>query len=210
MNELEEVYRKLMDKGFSLINTIEQFENDSTNIPLEEHIDKHRIEIEEKFKNHTKVYLDTKFWLYFRDAELGNPRNDDTEKLYKSILKKVSEGKIICPISTTNLVEVLRQSDPSTRTATLKVMNQLSGGVSFRFYFERFVDEFISFIIKASDVETDYIETNFDLIGHVMGISKLMDYSMFSGFSKLSVDKGFYELFKLIDLEDLVKTLVLS
>src|ERR1700676_30878 len=77
----------------------------------------------------TRIYLDTNFWLFVRDAYAGRARNDTHRLLYEKLLHLVSSGKAICPATDTVLHEVFHQNDFTTRLMTATVIDELSAGI---------------------------------------------------------------------------------
>jgi len=94
----------------------------------------------------TRIYLDTKYWLFFRDVYSGRPRGDSHQLLYEKILELVASGKVICPVTDNALYEVFHQSDFSTRLSTAKVMDQLSAGIALDETHQRVRIEIVHFL----------------------------------------------------------------
>jgi hypothetical protein len=82
--------------------------------------------IREKFR----IYLDTKFWLHFRDYTLRR-RNTPAAigALYERIKELVDSGKAICPLSAYTVGEVQLQSNFETKLRTANLMDELSSCV---------------------------------------------------------------------------------
>jgi len=77
-----------------------------------------------------RIYLDQRFWLLLRDVSLGRIQDEAVSDLLTFLKSSVSEGKAICPISESVFVELLKQSDDSTRLATARLIDELSLGVT--------------------------------------------------------------------------------
>jgi hypothetical protein len=76
-----------------------------------------------------RIYLDTKYWIVFRDASLGKASSSldlDLLNLVKSL--KASE-KVICPLSYSSVHELWLQKDLASRRATAALMDELSDSV---------------------------------------------------------------------------------
>jgi hypothetical protein len=78
----------------------------------------------------TRIYLDTNFWLFVRDAYAGRPRNDTHRLLYEKLLQLVRSGRAICPATDTVLHEVFHQNDSHTRLMTARIIDELSAGIA--------------------------------------------------------------------------------
>ncbi len=97
-----------------------------------------------------KVYLDTKFWLLFRDARLGRDVGSDTVALLNLLEAGAAKGKVVCPISTDTYIEVFRQNDPVTLRACAELIDDLSRGVAIIELRERISLEVHQFIRRNS------------------------------------------------------------
>ncbi|WP_291512534.1 hypothetical protein [Abyssibacter sp.] len=80
--------------------------------------------------NKLKVYLDVRFWILLRGAMLKLSSNEVPARLLAMLRQLVRSGAVICPISETVFIELMKQSDRRTRTATASLIDELSGGVS--------------------------------------------------------------------------------
>lgn len=77
-----------------------------------------------------RIYLDQRFWLLLRDVSLNRSRDKAISDLLAFLKLSVSEGKSICPISESVFIELLKQSDDTTRLATAHLIDELSLGVT--------------------------------------------------------------------------------
>jgi hypothetical protein len=75
-----------------------------------------------------RVYLDTRFWILLRDLYLGRESDSALVSLLSLLRARTSAREVICPISTSTLHEILRQTDPNTRKATAELVDELSEG----------------------------------------------------------------------------------
>ena len=77
-----------------------------------------------------RVYLDTKFWVYLRDAHLGSPANPSHSELYRVLLDRVVQGSLVCPIEQHVFLEAYKQGNIEKRLAVTRVIDQLSQGAT--------------------------------------------------------------------------------
>lgn len=91
------------------------------------HVRKRRRAFGQALEPRKAIYLDTKFWVGLREAELGRSAGDEVELLVR-LRRAVREGQIFCPISESVLAEVHKQADPETRSATSRLIDELSLG----------------------------------------------------------------------------------
>ena len=73
-----------------------------------------RIELGESLISRWAVYLDTKYWIYLRDAHLERPQHHTHPELLERLVELVMAGKAFCPLSATTFVEISRHSPPGT------------------------------------------------------------------------------------------------
>lgn len=89
-----------------------------------------RLELTEAISHRTVVYLDTRYWIFFRDVHLGRSQIPGHIRLFEALRTRVCQGKALCPIADGQFLELVRQTDPDTRLATAQVMDELSQGVA--------------------------------------------------------------------------------
>ena len=70
------------------------------------------IELEQELLSYKKIYLDTKYWVLFRDVALGRNKDNRLCEIFSIIQKNIDLGKIICPISYDIFIEITKQKDP--------------------------------------------------------------------------------------------------
>src|SRR5437867_1568264 len=63
----------------------------------------------------TRIYLDTRYWLFLRDVELGRPQKPIHVELLEVLRTGVRSGRLLCPIGDSTFFELLKQSDADTR-----------------------------------------------------------------------------------------------
>lgn len=86
-------------------------------------------------------YLDTRFWIHLRDADLGKPVPPVYNQLLSELRMEVAAGRIICPFAADMLAEVYKQSDLTTRLATARLIDELSLNISLQSEPERLATE---------------------------------------------------------------------
>jgi len=69
-----------------------------------------------------RIYLDTKYWVYLREVLMGRGSVAQRE-IFNELQKLRDNEKIICPVSYSVFIELLRQSDSATRMATARVID---------------------------------------------------------------------------------------
>lgn len=96
-----------------------------------------------------RVYLDLKYWIFLRDADLGKPQRPVHIKLLEVMLQGVSEGRIVCPITEAVFFELDRQGNTERRMQTVRMIDRLCLGTVIKNSRERFFWEIRDFFDAA-------------------------------------------------------------
>lgn len=104
------------------------------------------IELGEMVSQRKKIYLDTRYWIFLRDAAMGRPQRAVHTVLLQQLRQTVSQGIALCPISDVMFTELLKQSDDTTRVATARVVDELSCGVALCLEDQRIGTELAHFL----------------------------------------------------------------
>ena len=118
---------------------------------IERHSRARQIELGQSIASRRKIYLDARFWIIARDAALGVRTDPAARKLIHHLRRGVSAGRIVCPVSASMFLELMKQSySPGRRIGTAKLIDELSLGVSM--IPSRIVmgTEIHSFLLKAN------------------------------------------------------------
>lgn len=79
-----------------------------------------------------KLYLDTRYWVFLRDAKLGRAKRSEHDKLLQMLQALVTSGQVVCPVSDAAHMELTKQTDDVTRSATAALCDELSLGVALQ------------------------------------------------------------------------------
>ena len=93
-----------------------------------------------------RVYLDTRFWIFLRDASIGRPVAPEHDTLLRLLIAEVDAGRLICPLEITTFGELMKQTDPKSRRATVSVMDRLSRGLCLKTAPERVFEETLALL----------------------------------------------------------------
>lgn len=110
-----------------------------------------QLALSKSLQNTKKIYLDTKFWLIFRDVMAGRERSNEDSMLFQHVYSLVASGQAICPFSEEVLLEIKKQSDPKTLEESINVIDQLSKGVCFVSIDERVKHEIKNLLSLSPD-----------------------------------------------------------
>lgn len=97
---------------------------------MEAHSQKFRIEIGNVMLKKHRIYLDTKYWIFMRDASLGKATTVQT-KIYEKLKDLVKKEVVICPLSPHVFYELMNIGDEEKRLKMAQVMDELSQQVCF-------------------------------------------------------------------------------
>jgi hypothetical protein len=115
-------------------------------ITADEHIRRRVIELGEWVMARDRIYLDKCFWIHLRDARIQSSNSQGASELLGNLLAGVSAGRLLCPISDALFIELMKQSDPTTRRATAELIDELSCGVTLSHEPTRVATEVAHFI----------------------------------------------------------------
>lgn len=85
-----------------------------------------------------RAYLDLRYWIFLRDADLGRPQRRVHAKLLDAMVGAVGSGTMICPITESVFFELDRQGDTDRRMATVRMIDRLSQGIVIKNSLDRF------------------------------------------------------------------------
>src|SRR4030042_4412186 len=111
------------------IDTLE-FHKNNPGESVEKYVKRKRIELSHEISLCKKIYLDLKYWILLRDAWVRKNVEDNIIQLLHLIENLVKSGHAICPISTNTFWEIRKQTDIKTIEATVRLIDDLSRGVT--------------------------------------------------------------------------------
>jgi hypothetical protein len=123
--------------------------------------------------NLIKVYLDQRFWILLRDVHIGRSTRQDVRSLLDTLRLSVQKGDLICPISDSIFLELLKQEDINTRRSTAELIDELSLGITLVPSQQRTGQELVGFFTKFADDGRDYHVVDhlvWSKLGYVLGV----------------------------------------
>jgi hypothetical protein len=120
-------------------------------ISIDRHVKSRVVELGQSLAGRHAIYLDVRFWLLLRNALLANDNKTPIGKLVELLRDAVRCGKAFCPISESVFLELLKQSDPSSRLRTAKLIDEFSLGVSLLSQRERVGTELAHFFYSSQN-----------------------------------------------------------
>ena len=76
------------------------------------------------------IHLDQSFWIEFQKVCAGEAARGNLDIVYRKLSAAVRSGKAVCPVSSASYWELIKQTDPATRLATARTMDELSLGIT--------------------------------------------------------------------------------
>ena len=127
------------------------------NVSVDAYIKSQKIALGESLEVKKKIYLDTKYWLHFRDVVLGRMENGAIVRSFEILSEYCDAGLAVCPISEDVFFEITKQSDENTLGITIDVIDKLSGSVSLISQTERVQAEIMHFFADIHATQTTFI-----------------------------------------------------
>jgi len=178
---------------------------DEPDISIDLHTNRRIKALGQSLRSRRAVYLDMCFWIVLRDAA-GNPQIDTARKLLDLLREKTKAGLIFCPISENTFVELMKQSDPTSRTMTAALIDELSLGITLIPEDMRVGTEVAHFLYKNSGHTDLYSleELVWCKLSYVLGI--LHPYKTpFDPSTERAIQKAFFDHMWTIPLMQMVE-----
>lgn len=99
-------------------------------VTIEDHIGHRSQELSRSLHSKTAVYLDLCFWVRVREVAEGIRTDTSSRKLVHHLMRLTRSGQIFCPISDCTFFELVQIGQPERRTATVRMIEALSCGVT--------------------------------------------------------------------------------
>jgi len=112
---------------------------------MENYTQQFKIEIGDMVLKKYRIYIDTKYWIYLRDAFLGKESLIKIE-IYKKLRDLVKNEVVICPLSPHIFLELMNIGDKEKRLSMAQVMDELSQQVCFISPLDIAGQELLSFV----------------------------------------------------------------
>jgi hypothetical protein len=100
------------------------------NVSTKDYFQSHAYSLGKSILSKRKIYLDTRYWIFLRDADMGRAKCPEHTEILQLIRELINSDVALCPISDAAFVETMQQTDEVTRAATAKLMDELSLGVA--------------------------------------------------------------------------------
>ncbi|MGL6535676.1 hypothetical protein ACSZNU_00975 [Aeromonas hydrophila] len=172
-----------------------EFHRRHPEISLGQYVKAKSLALAESIQDLEKIYLDQRFWVLLRDAHMGRSKIQSAGALLSAIRSAVKSGKVLCPISESVFLELLKQQDLTTRQATAELIDEFSHGITLVPYEQRVAQELISVIAVQTPNRAKYHEPK-DLVwsklSYVLGVVHPSE-TVFTPEEELVIQKSFFD-----------------
>lgn len=153
-----------------------------------------------------RIYLDTRYWIFLRDAAMGRPQKPLHSELLGILTRGVESGVFLCPLSDSTFFELLRQTDSTTRLATARLIDELSLGVTIQNARDRLRTELLQFLVNTSAhqrIPGPPLDRVWLKVGHVLGTA-VPYFPDVDAAEQLAIEKSFFDVMWAATLEELL------
>lgn len=119
-------------------------------VSVEAHVRRLRLALAGSVAERSVVYLDTRYWIFLRDAALKCPQQLAHLELLSALRERVAAGRAFCPLSAATFLELLKQTIPESRRVVAEIVDELSLGVALCDEYERMTREIGYLLSKRS------------------------------------------------------------
>lgn len=145
----------------------------SPDISVEAYVKTRALELNASISGIDKVYLDKRYWVLLRDAHMKRSKLPSSDRLLNVLKTAVESGKVLCPISESVFLELLKQQDLNTRRATAELIDELSRGVTLIPFDQRIAQEFVGVFSKFAQGAVEHHEVHelvWSKLSYVLGV----------------------------------------
>lgn len=178
------------------------------NVPIDAYVRARRIELGKGVTGRRLIYLDKRYWIILRDVVLKRRADPASVHLLEMLRTRVLNQHIICPISQSTFVELLKQADLRTRRETAVLIDELSLGVTLAPEEERIGTELAHFIHTHSG-ETGIYPLKWlvwSKLSYVFGVAH-RTHTAFEPAEELVAQKAFFDHMWDRSLTEIIETL---
>jgi len=125
-------------------------------IDIETHVRRTHIQHAESRNGRRAIFLDTKYWIDLINVVCGTTTSEPlcwVEILLRVLREGVARGTLFCPVTEKVLDEIMNQSDDSSRTLTISLVDELSAGYALVPTLQRISIEVACFLYLYHDVD---------------------------------------------------------
>lgn len=140
---------------------------------------------------------------------MGRSNQSASAQLLREVRAAVELGAILCPISESVFLELLKQQDLQTRRATAELIDEFSHGVTLVPYEQRVAQELVSVFTKFSNEATEFHDPKelvWSKLSYVLGVMHPSSTS-FEPTDELALQKAFFDHMWQVSLVEMLEFL---
>jgi hypothetical protein len=177
-------------------------------ISLERHVKRRVVDLGRAIEVRAAIYLDTKFWIVFRDCAAGRNNDPAAQELLRRLRKLVKDGKAFCPIGESAFLEFLKKGDATARLEIARVVDELGLGVALLDHRMRLGTE-IAHFVHSSEGGGELHPLHhlvWSKVAYVLGFTHPSNMGV-DAETELAIQKAFFDRMWDVSLEEVMKTL---
>ncbi|UXS53088.1 hypothetical protein FY148_10705 [Agrobacterium tumefaciens] len=177
------------------------------NITIDQHVRSQQIALGQALSERRAVYLDTKFWILLRNAQ-KDAQTSEAHELLTRLRNAVASGVLFCPISESIFLELMKQEDVASRSATASLIDELSLGATLIPEDVRLATE-IAHFMHASSGRTNLHPLKhlvWTKLSYVMGVTHPSN-TPFDAATERAMQKAFFDHMWAISLTEIIAIL---
>lgn len=183
------------------------FHRSTPQVTIDEYERRRVIELGEWVAARGRIYLDKCFWIHLRDARMRASGPLGAVDLLDALTAGVASGQLVCPISDALFLELMKQTDPATRGATAKLIDELSGGIALSPGPTRVATEVAHFLHASAGHSAHPLEhLVWTKVPYVLGVQHPM-HAAFPDEEQVVIQKAFFDHLWEIPLSTMIETI---
>jgi hypothetical protein len=184
-----------------------RFHRASPEVSVDDHVRHRVIELGQWVMARQRIYLDKCFWIHLRTARTSASSSPAAVDLLSSLTAGVRAGRLICPISDALFLELMKQTDTATRSATARLIDELSCGVTLSPGPSRTATEVAHFFHANVGHDVHPLEhLVWTKVPYVLGVQHPV-YRAFPEDEQLVIQKAFFDHLWEVPLSTMVETI---
>jgi hypothetical protein len=177
-------------------------------VSVDDYLRRRQIELGRSLEGRRIVYLDMWVWNRISDHILKGTSDPSMAALHRRLLAEAAAGRVVCPVSESIFLELMKQSDPRTRMAAAEVIDALGGGACLMAPDTRINTEVAHWVYESATTKSlvplDHLV--WTVVPYVLGAMHPVD-NRFPAAEQRVIQKSFIDQLWRTRLVDMVQTL---
>jgi len=177
-------------------------------LSVDDYLRRRQVELGRSLERRRIIYLDMWVWNRIGDHILKGKNDPSMAALHRRLLAEAAAGRVVCPVSESIFLELMKQSDPRTRMAATEIIDALGGGVCLMAPDSRINTEVAHWVYESATtrslVPLDHLV--WTVVPYVLGAMHSVD-NRFPSAEQRVIQKAFIDRLWRTRLVDMVQTL---